>query len=153
MDTETKANSTETFRYDWNFGVVRITKSVRVTVTIILWIITFLLSLTSFILSLTIENMWVIYVLYITALIPSFLSYIFVYGCNPKVCCISPHAGFAIAFHVICIVCVTFTLIIIGVPQPTTVVIIIQSLYIFSETIHLPFIKPHADRFLSWLLN
>ncbi|EKE39688.1 hypothetical protein ENUP19_0154G0017 [Entamoeba nuttalli] len=141
--------SSETFKYDWNLGVIKITKHARVIVTIILWIITAILSLTTLILLFTINNKWIIFSLYICSLPPSFLSYFFVYGFNKKCCCITPHVTFAIIFHGICIGSVIVTLIQVGVKEPTAVVIIIQSMYIFTQLIHLPFIKPYVDQFLS----
>lgn len=68
--------SIEAFRYDWNLGIVKITKNVRVAVTIILWGITAILSITNIVLSLVMNNKWILFSLYVSSLIPSFASFV-----------------------------------------------------------------------------
>ena len=64
------------FENDWEIGSIKINRNIRSIVTLIIWFITGIIFLIDFILALTIDNKWVIFVLYIIGIIPSLLTFV-----------------------------------------------------------------------------
>ncbi|KAL7712302.1 Transmembrane protein [Entamoeba marina] len=141
------------FKKDWNIYGFHIRASTRAIVAGCLWGISGILALITIILLYLIDDHFVGFIMYLVTFIPSLISYILANDFEIKTCCATPQVLLGIIFHCCCFVCVTFTLMLIGVIEPTIIVIVIQTAYIYTSITTLPFVKRYFDRFLSWVIN